>query len=74
MFQVLTTIFFSATITASSSVIAAMLSDNQDDIRAALGIGSRSARRVIEHRGRRTRTTEVRAKPATVTQPLRAAA
>jgi hypothetical protein len=74
MFQVLTTIFFSAATLAALGVIASMLSDNSGDIRRALGFVPGpfvpSARvKVRAAARRRAGVTAIRA-----TVPLRAAA
>lgn len=75
MFQVLTTMFFSAGLAAALGVITTMLSDNLVEIRGALGIGSGSFRQQARLRARRAeRFSRVRQRPAAAARRYRAAA
>jgi hypothetical protein len=75
MFQVLTTMFFSAALMAALGVITTMLSDNLVEIRGALGLGSSGSRQQARLPARRAeRLSPVRQRPIAAAHWYRAAA
>jgi hypothetical protein len=74
MFQVLATIFFSASVAVAFGVIAAMLADNGSDIREALGLRAAGMNRVPMRRPRRTVRIGVNMPQVMQSAPQRAAA